>query len=103
MKNGLIDLRSDTFTRLSAPMRAALAAAEEGDDYYGEDPSVNRLQDYCRELFHKEDALFTTTGMLANQLAVATQVNPGNEVVTEYCYHFNLYERAQRDRFVDVI
>ena len=99
----MIDLRSDTFTLTSAAMRKVMARAEEGDDYYGEDKSVNRLQDYCKELFHKEDALFTTTGMLANQLAVASQVAPGNEVVTEYSYHLNLYESAQHARFCNVV
>lgn len=99
----MIDLRSDTFTLTSAAMREVMARAEVGDDYYGEDNSVNRLQDYCKELFRKEDALFTTTGMLANQLAVASQVAPGNEVVTEYSYHLNLYESAQHARFCNVV
>lgn len=91
----MIDLRSDTFTLPSREMREHLAAAEVGDDYYGEDESVNRLENYCKELFGKEDAVFTTSGMLANQLAVISQVEPGDEVITEYNYHINLYESAQ--------
>lgn len=89
------DLRSDTFTQPTPAMREHISRAEVGDDYYGEDKSANRLEDYCKELFGKEAAIFTTSGMLSNQLAVATQVTPGNEVVTEYNYHLNLYESAQ--------
>lgn len=99
----MIDLRSDTFTLPSPEMRERIARAEVGDDYYGEDESVNRLEDYCKELFGKEDALFTTSGMLANQLAVLSQVGRGNEVVTEYNYHINLYESAQHAAFCHVV
>jgi threonine aldolase len=99
----MIDLRSDTFTLPSAQMREHIASSEVGDDYYGEDRSVNRLQDYCKALFGKEDAIFTTSGMLANQLAVITQVERGNEFVTEYNYHINLYESAQHAAFCHVV
>lgn len=99
----MIDLRSDTFTLPSAEMREHIAYAEVGDDYYGEDRSVNRLEDYCKELFGKEDAIFTTSGMLANQLAVITQVERGNEFITEYNYHINLYESAQHAAFSNVV
>jgi threonine aldolase len=99
----MIDLRSDTFTLPSVQMREQIASSEVGDDYYGEDKSVNRLQDYCKVLFDKEDALFTTSGMLANQLAVMTQVPRGNEFVTEYNYHINLYESAQHAAFCQVV
>lgn len=99
----MIDLRSDTFTLPTAEMREHIARAEVGDDYYGEDKSVNRLESYCRELFGKEDAIFTTSGMLANSLAVLSQVGRGNEVVTEYNYHINLYESAQHASFCHVI
>jgi threonine aldolase len=84
-------------------MREQMIFAEEGDDYYSEDKSVNRLQDYCKELFGKEDALFATTGMLANQLAVISQMKPGNELITEYTYHINLYESAQYACFCHVV
>jgi threonine aldolase len=84
-------------------MREHIARAEVGDDYYGEDKSVNRLEDHCKELFGKEDAIFTTSGMLANQLAVVSQVSRGNEVVAEYNYHINLYESAQHAAFCHVV
>src|SRR5689334_13112877 len=99
----MIDLRSDTFTLPSSEMRSHLAYAEVGDDYYGEDRSANRLESYCKELFGKEDAVFTTSGMLANQLAIISQVARGNEVVTEYNYHINLYESAQHAAFRHVV
>jgi threonine aldolase len=99
----MIDLRSDTFTLPSPEMRLHIAGAEVGDDYYREDKSVNRLQDYCKELFGKEDALFTTTGMLANQLTIISQVTRGNEVITEYGYHINLFESAQHAAFCHVV
>jgi threonine aldolase len=95
----MIDLRSDTFTQPSHLLRQRMFAAEVGDDYYREDPSVNRLQDYCKELFRVEDALFCTSGMLANLLAFSVQAGRGAEVVTEYNYHANLYESAQHAAF----
>jgi threonine aldolase len=95
MQTEIIDLRSDTFSLPSKEIRESIAMAEVGDDYYGEDKSAAHLESYCSELFGKEAALFTTSGMLANQLAVALQVTRGNEVVTEYRYHLNLFESAQ--------
>lgn len=99
----MIDLRSDTFSLPSPEMRNHIIDAEVGDDYYGEDKSVNRLEDYCKELFEKEDAIFTTTGMLANELAIVSQAARGNEVVTEYNYHINLYESAQHAAFSNIV
>lgn len=99
----MIDLRSDTFTVPTQAMRERMAFAEVGDDYYREDKSANRLEDYCKELFGKEGALFTTSGMLSNQLAVVSQVQRGNEVVTEYNYHINLYESAQHATFSQIV
>lgn len=99
----MIDLRSDTFTLPSPEMRSHISYAEVGDDYYGEDRSASRLESYCRELFCKEDAVFTTSGMLANLLAIVSQVSRGNEVVTEYNYHINLYESAQHASFCHVV
>ena len=61
---GVVDLRSDTVTRPSAEMRAAMAAAEVGDDVYGEDPTVNRLEARAAEIFGKEAALFVPTGCM---------------------------------------
>ncbi|WP_028656666.1 threonine aldolase family protein [Nocardioides sp. J54] len=83
----MIDLRSDTVTRPTAAMRAAMAAAEVGDDVYGEDPTVRALEERVAGLFGHEAALFTPTGSLANVLAVAALVGPGQEVLCEARAH----------------
>ena len=77
----LIDLRSDTVTRPSEAMRAAMARAEVGDDQYGEDPSVNLLQERTAALLGKEAALFAPSGTMANQIALKLSTRPGDEVV----------------------
>jgi threonine aldolase len=82
-----IDLRSDTLTRPTADMRRAMAEAEVGDDVFGEDPTVNALQERVAALFGKEAALFTPTGSMANVLAVASLVAPGQEVLCEASAH----------------
>ena len=66
----IIDLRSDTVTRPTPEMRQAMAEAEVGDDVYGEDPTVNRLQDLAAELAGKEAALYVPSGSMGNQLAL---------------------------------
>lgn len=76
-----IDLRSDTVTRPTAGMRAALAAAPVGDDQYGEDPTVNALQERTAHLLGKEAALFLPSGTMANQVALRVLTRPGDEVV----------------------
>jgi threonine aldolase len=83
----VIDLRSDTVTRPTDAMRAAMARAEVGDDVYGEDPTVNALEERVAALFGHEAALFTPTGSLANVLAVASVVGPGQEVLCESRAH----------------
>ena len=83
----MIDLRSDTVTRPSAGMRRAMAEAEVGDDVYGEDPTVIRLEETVASLFAKQAALFTPTGSMANVLAVASLVGPGHEVLCESSAH----------------
>jgi threonine aldolase len=83
----VIDLRSDTLTQPTEAMRAAMARAEVGDDVYGEDPTVLALQERVAGLFGHEDALFTPTGSMANVLAVATLVAPGQEVLCESSAH----------------
>jgi threonine aldolase len=83
----VIDLRSDTVTRPTDEMRAAMARAEVGDDVYGEDPTVTALEERVAALFGKEAALFTPTGSLANVLAVRTLVEPGQEVLCESAAH----------------
>ena len=76
-----IDLRSDTVTRPSSEMRAAIAAAPVGDDQYGEDPTVNRLQERIATLLGKEAALFVPTGTMANQIALRVLTRPGDDVI----------------------
>jgi threonine aldolase len=76
-----IDLRSDTVTRPTPAMRRAMAEAPVGDDQYGEDPSVNRLQERVAELLGKERALFVPSGTMANQIALKLLTRPGDEVI----------------------
>src|SRR5437773_10630910 len=76
-----IDLRSDTVTRPSPGMRQAMAEAPVGDDQYGEDPSVNRLQERIADLLGKEAALFVPSGTMANQIALKLLTSPGDEVI----------------------
>ena len=87
-----VDLRSDTVTRPTPGMRAAMAAAEVGDDVYGEDPTVNALEASVAELFGHEAALFTPTGSMANQIALQLGVSPGNEVLCDADAHVVTYE-----------
>ncbi len=91
---GVIDLRSDTVTRPTPAMRRAMAAAEVGDDVYGEDPTVRRLEERVAALLGKEAALFTPSGTMANQLAIRAQSEPGDAVIAEAQAHVLLYERA---------
>jgi len=90
----MIDLRSDTVTKPCEQMRAYMAQAPVGDDAYGEDESVNILQGYCKDLFQTEDALFVTSGMMANRLAFLSQTEAGDEVITDYSYHVNFFDSA---------
>jgi threonine aldolase len=83
----VIDLRSDTLTRPTEAMRAAMARAEVGDDVYGEDPTVRALEERVAGLFGHEAALFTPTGSMANVLAVGSLVAPGQEVLCEASAH----------------
>ena len=88
----MIDLRSDTVTKPTQEMRAAMAAAEVGDDVYGEDPTVNRLQERAAAIFEKEAAIFVPTGSMGNQIAVKLHTKPGQEVVIEERGHIFNYE-----------
>ncbi|HEX8284086.1 MAG TPA: GntG family PLP-dependent aldolase [Pyrinomonadaceae bacterium] len=90
----MIDFRSDTVTRPTPAMRRAMAEAEVGDDVYGEDPTVNRLQERAAEIFEKEAALFVPTGSMGNQIAVKLHTRPGEEVVIEERGHIYNYEMA---------
>jgi threonine aldolase len=87
-----IDLRSDTVTRPTDGMRAAMAAAPVGDDQYGEDVTTNRLQARMAELLGKEAALWLPTGTMANQVAVRTLTRPGDEVVASRESHLGWHE-----------
>jgi threonine aldolase len=83
----VIDLRSDTVTRPTQAMRAAMAAAEVGDDVYGEDPTVRALEEQVAGLLGKDAALFTPTGSMANVLAVRSLVGVGQEVLCHATAH----------------
>jgi threonine aldolase len=83
----VIDLRSDTVTTPTDAMRSAMASAEVGDDVYGEDPTVRRLEERVAALLGFDAALFTVTGSLANLLAVRALVEPGTEVLCESSAH----------------
>lgn len=88
----MIDLRSDTVTRPTPGMRAALAAAEVGDDQYGEDPSVTALEEEVADLLGHEAAVLTPTGIMATQILLRALVAPGAEVVCEADAHVVAYE-----------
>lgn len=87
-----IDLRSDTVTQPTAAMRQAMAAAEVGDDVYGEDPTVNKLQEKAAELLGKEAALFVPSGTMGNLAAVLTHCGRGDEVILGDKAHQFIYE-----------
>ncbi len=92
MSEQFIDLRSDTITKPSQAMRDAMAAAEVGDDVYGEDPTVNRLQARVASLLGKDAALFVPSGVMANQTALKVHTQPGDEVIAEAGAHVFNYE-----------
>lgn len=88
----MVDLRSDTVTRPTPGMRAAMASAEVGDDVYGEDPTVNRLQERVAALVGMEAALFVASGTMGNQVALCAHTRRGDEVILEQRSHILLYE-----------
>jgi len=90
----MIDLRSDTVTKPTKAMRDVISNAEVGDDVWGDDPTVNRLQEMCKELTGKPAALFVTSGCMANQLAVKCHTNPAEEIIAEWDSHIVKYEIA---------
>jgi threonine aldolase len=90
----LIDLRSDTVTRPTPEMRAAMAAAEVGDDVYGEDPTVNLLEHRAATMFGREAALFVPTGTMGNQIALRLLTQPGQEIICESRSHILDWEMA---------
>ena len=89
-----IDLRSDTVTRPTPEMRRAMAEAEVGDDVYGEDPTVNRLQEAAARLLGFEAALWVPSGVMGNEIAIRLLTRPGDEVLVEERSHVVQYELA---------
>lgn len=95
----IIDLRSDTVTKPSAEMRRAMAEAEVGDDVYGEDPTVNRLEQRAAEILGKEAGLFVPTGTMGNTIALKVHTEHGQEVICEARSHVFNYELAMMGWF----
>ncbi len=88
----MIDLRSDTVTRPTPAMRAAMQAAEVGDDVFGDDPTVNRLEDVVADRLGKEAAVFVPSGTMSNQIAVKVHTRPGDELLCDANCHIYCYE-----------
>lgn len=87
-----IDLRSDTVTRPTPPMRAAMHAAKVGDDVFRDDPTVNELEEYVANLLGKEAALFVPSGTMSNQIAIKAHTQPGDELICDVNCHIYNYE-----------
>lgn len=98
----MIDLRSDTVTKPTEAMRKASFEAEVGDDVFGEDPTVRKLEVTAAEMLGKEDALFVTSGTQGNQIAILTHCNPGEEIIMEANAHLFLYEGASMSALAGV-
>ena len=94
MRQEFIDLRSDTVTRPTAAMRQAMAAAEVGDDVFGEDPTVRALQECVARVLGKEKALYVPSGCMSNQLALKAHTEAGDEIICEEDAHIFNYETA---------
>src|SRR5262245_27615022 len=92
MAEAPIDMRSDTFTKPTPGMRAAMAAAEVGDDVWHEDPTVNRLEERVAKLLGKEACVFVPSGTMSNQIAVRSHTQPGDEMICDVGCHIYNYE-----------
>src|SRR2546421_5104123 len=92
MPEPFIDLRSDTVTKPTAGMRAAMSAAEVGDDVFGEDPTVNRLEERVADMLGKEAAVYVPSGTMSNQIAVKIHTQPGDELLCEAGCHIYNFE-----------
>jgi len=97
--DGIVDLRSDTVTKPTPEMRRAMANAEVGDDVYGEDPTLNRLEERAAEIFGREAAIFVPTGTMGNQIAIKVHTRPGQEIICEERSHIFNYEMAMLSWF----
>ncbi|MEP6756446.1 MAG: low-specificity L-threonine aldolase [Chthonomonadales bacterium] len=93
-KNSVIDLRSDTVTKPTPEMRTAMANAEVGDDVFGDDPTVLRLEALAAEILGKEASLFVPTGTMGNSIAINVHTNPGDEILLDSESHSMCYEVA---------
>lgn len=98
----MIDLRSDTVTLPTEEMRKAIYEAELGDDVYGHDPTVNRLQELSASMLGKEDAMLVASGTMGNQIAILTHTRPGTEVILEADSHIYYYEAAAASVFAGI-
>ena len=90
----MIDLRSDTVTKPSKEMLDEIVKAQVGDDEYGEDPTVNELEEFCAELLGFEAGLFVSSGTMGNQISLLNHTNPGEEVITSSDSHIKNYEHG---------
>src|SRR5438874_7774942 len=95
----IIDLLSDTVTKPTPEMRRAMAEAEVGDDVYGEDPTVNRLEARAAEIFEREAAIFVPTGTMGNQIAIKIHTRHGQEIICEERAHIINLESATVSAF----
>jgi threonine aldolase len=98
VSSGVVDLRSDTVTQPTAEMRRAMADAEVGDDQYGEDPTVNALEEAYAERVGKDAALFVPSGVMANQIALRILCRPGDLVISGRRQHVVIYEHGAAAR-----
>jgi threonine aldolase len=92
VEHGYVELRSDTFTRPTPEMYDAMVTAPLGDDVWGEDPTVNALQDHCARLFGKEAGLFVSSGSMGNQLGINALSSPGDTVEVDEASHVVIVE-----------
>ncbi len=88
----MIDFRSDTVTKPTPAMQQAMQAAKLGDDVFGEDPSINELEEYAAQMFHMEAGLFCPSGTMTNQIAIKCHTQPGDEVICDKMSHIYQYE-----------
>jgi threonine aldolase len=95
----VVDLRSDTVTKPTPAMRRAMAEAEVGDDVYGEDPTINKLEQRAAEIFAREAAIFVPTGSMGNTIAIKIHTKPGQEIICEERGHVFNYEMGMLSFF----
>jgi len=88
----ITDLRSDTFTKPSRNMLEAMMNAKSGDDVFGEDPTVNRLETMCADIFGMDAGIYCPSGTMTNQIAIKYHTQPGDEVICDFQSHVYIYE-----------